>query len=470
MPTPHVTRRPLVSLLAVILLAGCEKHPPSIEHAMRDLLPATRVKGRTYTPATIAQRMAEQDVPALSIAVIDDGRVAWTKAYGLADVEERRNATPQTLFQAASISKPVAATAALTLVDDGLLALDEDVNAKLRSWKVPPSAYREKVTLRRLLSHTAGLTVHGFPGYAPNGPVPTALQVLDGLTPANTRAVRVDIEPGSEWRYSGGGYVVLQTLMSDVTGRTLPELMRERVLGPAGMRTSTYEQPIPPSLRPLAATAYRFDGKPVAGRHHLYPEMAAAGLWTTPGELASWLLALDELLTPATLKAMFEEEKGDFGLGIGVRGRGDDLQVSHGGSNEGFRCTFVFYPRRGEGVVIMTNSDKGGGVTTQLLHALAREFDWPGYEPHTIEPIAVPAAALHEYAGTYPVPGLPMEVVISVENGKAFMDFINGRQELVPVDEDEFESVEGGTLVFERDATGRVTALSLAGSRLPRKT
>jgi CubicO group peptidase (beta-lactamase class C family) len=139
--------------------------------------------------------------------------------------------------------------------------------------------------------------------------VPTGVQVLNGVPPANTKSVRVDIEPGSEWRYSGGGYVVLQTLLSDVTNQPFPHIMRERVLGPAGMRTSTYEQPIPAALRALAATAYQGDGQAVEGKHHLYPEMAAAGLWTSPTELAQWLLALDETLTPATLKAMFTEQK-----------------------------------------------------------------------------------------------------------------------------------------------------------------
>jgi CubicO group peptidase (beta-lactamase class C family) len=461
--------RPLAFLLC-LLVPACESRPPRIEHAMRDLLPQTRVKGRTYTPATVEQRMAERNIPAVSVAVIDDGRIAWTKAWGLADVGEQRKATTDTLFQAASISKPVAASAALALVDDGRLALDEDVNARLRSWKVPPSRFREKVTLRRLLSHTAGLTVHGFPGYAPGGPVPASLQILDGVAPANTKPVRVDLEPGSAWRYSGGGYVVLQTLLSDVTGRTFPELMRERVFARAGMRASTYEQPIPASLRSRAATAYHGDGKAVAGKHAIHPEMAAAGLWTTPSDLARWVLALDELLAPATLEAMFTKGKGDFGLGIAVRGRGDDLEVSHSGTNEGFRCTFVYYPERGEGAVIMTNSDQGATLTTQLMHALAREFDWDGYGTSTIRPIQVPPAELQQYAGTYPVPDMPMEVVIAVRSGTVLMNFNNNHQEIVPVGKDEFESVEGGRMRFVRDASGRVAALSLGGLTLPRRT
>ncbi len=437
---------------------------------MRQLLPTTRVEGRTYAPATVEQRMQEYGVPAVSVAVIENGRVAWARSHGLADVAERRPATTQTLFQAASISKPVAATAALTLVEDRLLALDADVNTKLRGWKVPPHRFDETVTLRRLVSHTAGLTVHGFPGYAPGGAVPTTVQILDGVPPANTKAVRVDIEPGSQWRYSGGGYVVLQTLLSDVTGKPFPQLMRERVFGPAAMRASTVEQPLPPALRALAATAYHGDGRAVEGKHHLYPEMAAAGLWTTPSELAQWALALDDLLAPATLEEMFtSQEKGSFGLGVEVRGHRKNLQVSHGGSNEGFRCMLVYYPRRGSGVVVMTNSDSGSFVASQVVNALARYFRWPGYGLNTIEPIDVPPAKLQEYTGRYPFPDPPYEAVIAFENGRLFMISFNNRQEIVPVDTDEFESVEGGRIEFERDASGRVTTLSLGGLRLTRK-
>lgn len=435
---------------------------------MRELVPATQVKGRAYAPATVEQLLSQHDVPAVSVAVIDDGRVTWAKAYGFADLEEQREATPRTLFQAASISKPVAASAALTLVDDGVLSLDEDVNAKLRTWKVPPFAFKEHVTLRRLLSHTAGLTVHGFPGYAPNGTIPTPVQILDGSPVANTKAVRVNIEPGSEWRYSGGGYVVLQTLLGDVTGKPFPALMRERVLGPAGMHASTYEQPIPAAARVHTATAYHGDGKAVVGKHHVYPEMAAAGLWTTPSELARWVLALDEVLSPATLKAMFTEEKGNFGLGIAVGGRGKHREVSHGGSNEGFRCTLVYFPVRREGVVIMTNSDNGDAVVTPILHALAREYDWPGYRTSVIDAIDVAPATLADYTGTYRPPEIPIDIVITREKGALFMTFNNSTSELVPVKKDVFASVRGGQIPFERNGSGKVTALLLGGTRVPK--
>ena len=237
------------------------------------------------------------------------------------------------------------------------------------------------------------------------------------------------------------------------------------------MRVSTVEYPLPPALRALAATAYHGDdGKAVEGKHHLYPEMAAAGLWTTPSELAQWALALDDLLAPETLEEMFtSQEQGTFGLGVELRGSRKNLQVSHGGSNEGFRNTLVYYPRRGSGVVVMTNSDNGGFVASQVVNALARYFRWPGYGLNTIEPIEVPPAKLQEYTGHYPFPDPPYEAVIAFENGRLFMISFNNRQEIVPVDTDEFESVEGGRMEFERDASGGVTTLSLGGLKLTRR-
>jgi CubicO group peptidase (beta-lactamase class C family) len=438
---------------------------------MRGLVPLTQVQGRRYPPATVEQQMRENRVPAVSMALIDEGRVAWAGAWGLADVEARREATSETLFQAASISKPVTATAALRLVDAGQLSLDEDVNARLRTWKVPPFEFSQKVTPRRLMAHTAGLTVHGFPGYARGEEIPSVVQVLNGEKPANSAAIVVDVEPGSKWRYSGGGYVVLQTLLADVTGKPFPQVMREQVLDPVGMRASTFEQPIPGAMLPKTATAYDGDGKPVAGKHHVYPEMAAAGLWTTPAELAQWLLALDDLLTPETLQAMLTEqlEKTRYGLGIGVEGSGNDLELSHAGSNEGFRVTFRYYPARRQGVVIMSNGDNGAAVVAPMLLALANQYGWPGFKTNVIVPVEVTAEGLQEVAGTYIPPDRPIELVVSVEEGKAFMTLGGKTTEIVPTAKDVFTSVQGGTLRFERDDSGKVTGLNFNGRKLRRK-
>jgi CubicO group peptidase (beta-lactamase class C family) len=225
------------------------------------LLPAVVVAGDSAPTFSIAARMEHYKVPGVSVAVIHDGKIEWAKGYGAREVGGTDSVTASTRFQAASISKPVAATAALRLVEEGRLELDANVNDALKSWRVPDNEFTAKqpVTLREILSHTAGLTVHGFPGYAVGEKVPSTVDVLDGK--GNTDAVRVDTVPGAMWRYSGGGYTVAQLLVHDVTGEPFVAAMQRLVLDPLGMKQSTYEQPLPERLADSAAVAYRSSGQ-----------------------------------------------------------------------------------------------------------------------------------------------------------------------------------------------------------------
>jgi CubicO group peptidase (beta-lactamase class C family) len=452
---------------------------PRAARVERSILPSTRVSTRKYTPATIAERMKHFGVPAVSVALIDSGRIVWARAYGFADVAGSRAATPATLFQAASMSKPVASVAALQLVQDGRLALDTPVNASLRTWQVPDNAFTDghPVTLRGLLTHTAGLTVHGFPGYAADAPLPTVVQVLNGTAPANTRAVRVDTTPGATWRYSGGGMTVMQQLIEDVSGQPFPALLRARVLEPAGMRASTYEQPLPASRALEAATGYQSNGSAVAGRYHTYPEMAAAGLWTTPSDLARWVLAMQHslagakgaLLSRETASKMITPGLGGWGLGVQIAGAGDSLVFTHGGANEGFRAIFVGFANRPQGAVVMTNSDAGSAIADEIIRALAVEYHWPGFARREIAAIPMSAAALQEYAGTYAQEG-GLRVKIDAEGDRLWLTLPDGRRwELVFTGADQVTSPDiDVTEHFERGANREVAAFSIGEQRLAR--
>jgi len=239
--------------------------------------------------------MTMYKVPAISIAVIDNFKIEWTKVYGFTDAGGKNAVTTTTLFQAGSISKPVTSTAALYLVERGKLSLDQDVNRTLVSWKVPESKFTkdEKVTLRRLLNHSSGADIEsGFNGYDIDDPLPTLKQTLNGEKPANHEPVRIDFVPGSRWQYSGGGYLILQQLMSDVTGKPFPQLLRELVFDKIGMADSTFEQPLPSARAAMAASGTFPDGTTMHGKWHVYPEMAAAGLWTTPTDLAKFVIEI----------------------------------------------------------------------------------------------------------------------------------------------------------------------------------
>ena len=431
----------------------------------------------------LRDRMGEYNVPAVSVAVVEDGRIAWARAWGELERGSGIAADTATLFQAASISKPVAAAAALRLVERGALSLDGDVNAWLRAWHVPLNRHtaREPVTLRRLLSHTAGTTVHGFPGYAAGAPLPTAVQVLRGESPANTDAVVVDTVPGAMHRYSGGGYTIAQQLMADATRRPFAELARELVLAPVGMRHSTFEQPLPESLRANAAVAHAGGGNPIAGRHHTYPEQAAAGLWTTPSDLARFGLAVARayrgesggIVSPATARAMLTPVAGDYGLGFGLERIDIDAEGEiwfvHGGSNEGFQAFFAMRTD-GTGAIVMTNGENGFPLAVEILRAISAEYDLPVFRANERAAVELDAAALAalagEYRATHPQFG-DLDLELRVADGELQANiprFGWFERTLRAADRDTLYFVTGpGDVAIERDATGAVAALVLSG-------
>jgi CubicO group peptidase (beta-lactamase class C family) len=386
--------------------------------------------------------------------VIDSFRIAWARGYGVLELGGTDSVTPETLFQAASISKPVAALAALRLVQEGKLGLDEDVNRRLTSWKLPESRFTTTypVTLRRLLSHSAGLTVHGFRGYAATEQVPTLRQVLDSQPPSNSAPIRADTFPGARWRYSGGGYTLMQQLLVDVTGRSFPELMRATVLEPLGMTHSTYEQPLPQHLRGKAASGHRSTGALVAGKWHTYPEMAAAGLWTTPSDLARYAIHVslatvgrsNGALSQATATRMLTLEAGTYGLGPALAGQGRDASFSHGGANEGFRAFFIAFPERGQGAAIMTNSDAGGTIALEILRAIAEEYDWPSQRPVEKTVVAVAPETPERIAGRYALETAPtIFIIITADSGRILAEVTGQLEtEIYPQSETQYFSVD----------------------------
>lgn len=396
----------LAGLAAALLLAA----PASAKTSAADQSAIAAYEARIGSATAgkpLAARMAELNVPGVSIAFIEDGKVKWTRAYGVAEAGGARAVTPDTLFQAASMSKAVAAAGALRLVDQGKLDLDGDVNRRLKSWKVPESPYtaEKTVTLRGLFSHTAGLTVSGFPGYQAGKPIPTTVQILDGVAPANTPAVRSFEAPG-QYAYSGGGYTVAQLLMVEAGGAPFPELLNDLVLRPAGMRASTFAQPLPDKLVTRSASGHGVRGAVIPGGRNTYPEYAAASLWATPSDYGRFLIALQKshagrpgaLLSPASAQAMMTAVDANYGLGLVIGRRGGHPFIQHGGSNAGFQCTaLAFLDGARQGVVVMTNGDAGGVVANEIVSALAASYGWGDIDPATRNsmrraPLVPPAA------------------------------------------------------------------------------
>jgi CubicO group peptidase (beta-lactamase class C family) len=456
--------------------AGSSQKPSGVDEKVRrvenGLLPRVAIKGQPRQPMTIAERMAHYKVPGLSIAVINNGAIEWARGYGVAEAGGDRAVTAETLFQAASISKPVAAMGALLLVERGKLALDEDVNTKLKSWKVPENEFtkEKKVTLRGLLSHSAGLTVHGFRGYASDETIPTILEVLDGRKPpANSAPVRVDTVPGTKWRYSGGGISVAQLMVMEATSKPFPQFMKEAVLDRIGMKDSTYEQPLPNARAERAATGHRSKGEIVKGKWHAYPEMAAAGLWTTPSDLARFAIELQKsragrsnrVLSKEMTLEMLKQQMGDYGLGISVGGAGRAARFSHGGSNEGFRCMMFAYAETGQGAVVMTNGDGGSPLVDEIMRSIAAEYGWPDYLVAERDVARVDPKIFEAYVGEYNVMGV--SVSVSSEGGRLYIKappFGPERYELYPESEAKyFVTVDDVNFTFTKDADGKITGM-----------
>jgi CubicO group peptidase (beta-lactamase class C family) len=312
-----------------------------------------------------ASRPDPAAVPAASIAVVADEQT-FTEAWG---------AKTSTLFQAASISKPVAAIVALRLVADGRLHLDADVNRFLTSWQLPGDPEAEPVTVRHLLCHGGGLSVHGFPGYRQDQALPSLADILDGRPPSNTAAVRREDPPGRESRYSGGGYEVLQQLLQDVTGRPFADLAAELVLRPAGMTTASYAQP-----DPADAAVPHVEGRPQ--KWMIYPEHAAAGLWCTAADLLHLAQAIQSALAgepgavlPQELaEQMTTRQLSDWGLGLGVS---DNRQTfAHAGGNYGYQCAMVGAVDTRNAAALMTNSDQGLSLLNALAEAITANTSW----------------------------------------------------------------------------------------------
>ena len=356
----------------------------------------------------IEDRMKELGVTGLSIAVINNGVIEWAKGYGVVDSTENRKITTETMFLAGSISKPVAATRALQLYENGTLDLDANVNDYLVNWKLPDNEFtpKEKVTTRRILDHSAGLTVWGFPGYKRGESIPGTPEILDGK--GNTDSVRVYKTPGESWRYSGGGYTILQQMITDMEKKQFPEIMQEHVLDPLGMTASTYENPLPEKYHSLAATGHYSDGSAVEGKWHVYPEMAAAGLWTTPSQLVMWAKEImqtyqsqeDGLLKAKTVNEMLTLSTDNYGLGIVV----EDHTFLHFGADEGFRAQLVGWKDHPVAYVIMVNSDNSSVIFREVLLSIVKEYDLPGVEPRTRIIREQTADKLAKFEGTYHFP------------------------------------------------------------------
>jgi len=394
---------------AIFFTSYSQSTDQDISKIENGLLKPISVKGETPKTYNILDRMKVHNVPGVSIAIVKDGSIQWAKGYGIANTNTSQKVDANTLFQAGSISKPIAALGALKLVDQGKIDLDVDVNSYLKNWTIPDSKFtkNEKVTLRRLLTHTAGMTVHGFPGYTQKDNFPPIEKVLNGK--GNTGKIEVDTIPGAIWRYSGGGYTVMEKIVEDVSELSLEEFLKKNVLSTIEMDNSTYDQPLTESFKTNASAAYYGDGSIIEGLWHNYPEQAAAGLWTTPTDLAKYIIEIQEIvsgkkdgvLSKEMTSKMLTKDKNNWGLGPSLRWENDSLMFGHGGKNAGFTNQLGAFVHKGAGFVIMTNADNGGRLIGELMRGISKHYDWGISNVKEVDVIKMENDELTKFEGKY---------------------------------------------------------------------
>ncbi|GAK51571.1 beta-lactamase [Candidatus Moduliflexus flocculans] len=460
----------LVPSILLINLTGCKSQTPTREQEAarlaveQGLLPVFTLQGQPLPAMSLAQRMQDYHIPGVSIAVVNKNSIAWTQAYGVADAVGKQPVTAETRFQAASISKLLTAIMVMMFVQDGKIGLDEDVDLRLKSWHFPANEFiaAQPVTTRRLLSHSAGINVPNFPGYAVGEPLPTLPQILNGQPPAKTPAIEAQTQPGSVWQYSDGGYAVVQQLLEDLSGQSFAQLAQERLLALAGMTHSTFAQPLPNEVAASASSGHRVDGMPVEKRWYVYPEAAAEGLWTTPSDLARLMIELRQamqgesakLLSKDMAKSLLVKQIGNSAFVGPVKGEGNAAWFSAGGSTAGFRCLMVMFPELGQGAVVMTNSENGHFLAMEIMRGIARVYNWPDFRAQEKQTMPLTSEAAQRYVGTYTFDTPPGMVLTVASTEKGLSVELTGQQfEMYPETEvDFFEPISGMTITFIRQA------------------
>lgn len=406
------------------------------------LLPIIRIEGEDLC-WTMDERRAHYRCPGVGVAVIDEGELAWSAGYGEIEEGKPEVVRADTMFSGASISKPVAAALALQFVESGVFDLDTDVNRYLKSWQVPHNEFTRQapVTLRWLLCHKAGTTIHGFGRYSPTRPLPRALDILShkvAFENHETDGVTVDKVPGGTTRYSGGGTTVVEQMLEDVTGKRFHDLAREQIFEPLGMRRSTFVMPLPAEYHVNTAVGHE-GGVVLPEKFTCVPAIAAGAIYTTAEDYARFMIACRDAYlgrpTPILGRAMAEQmmavqgSHGEFGLGWEIIGTGANRRFGHGGSNDGYQCESTCYLEDGKGAVVMTNSDSGLIFYWEVFNGIADLYGWDGFmlPPKRIQPI--PESDFPRYVGDYEIvsgvasPGLK----IWAENGKLMNQIIGMR-------------------------------------------
>jgi CubicO group peptidase (beta-lactamase class C family) len=461
----------LVSIILCTFLSCKQAAKTNYSAIEKGLIPAVLVGDSTVT-YSVEERMKDFQVPGVSVAVFKNGEIVWRKAYGETKAGSGNKVTPETRFQAASISKSVTGLGVLKLVEDYQLDLDTDINQYLSSWKIQsPFLKEEKVTIRKLLTHTAGTNISGIMGYDKSDTIPGTTDILNGK--GDTPPVKLDTIPGTRFFYSGGGFIILQQLIEDVSGSSFKGYFEKVVFLPLGMSHSTFDQ-VP---KENVSSAHGWDGDPYPQGWRVFPSMAAAGLWTTPSDLAKFCFAIEDAYHGKEGAFISQKLANEMLTPIKKRGLGVALETEkevpfffHGGSNPGgFRSFMVDAYKQRTGIVVMVNAEQGHIIQDDILRSFSNFFSVEVKEPRHIQPVNMGREELKKFTGNYQLKEemeYPLEVSIGFENKLILYDPNDGmRNTYMPLNDSTFIEMNSGLEIsFTTDSqTGKIKSMDFSG-------
>jgi len=460
-------------LFLFFVFVSCEKEPNSLETKIHNvetqLTPSAKVLGEENIYYDIIERMAFYRVPAVSIAIIADGKVEWAKAYGYKSKDDYQDADTATRFQAGPVSQFVSAAAALTLVDQGKLSLDDNVNNHLTDWKLRSNSFNEKipVTLRRLLTHTSGLKPVRIEGYSTDEEEISFMKCLGDAT------ADFDTVPGSLTMYNPGGFSVVQKLVEDASGQSFNDAVNTLVFSKIDMKNSTFVSPMRPALNDNVAQGYSGREQKIKGGWKNFPSTGSLGLWTTPSDLAQLIVHLQQSFTgrgstflsdSLTREMLSRQNVKDWGLGVPIVGSDSTLAFRFGGSNEGFFCGVFAYANLDMGVVIMMNSENGSDLSAEILRSISNNYKWKDFLQETKKPIRLTAKQLQALEGSYRMYEGDREMIVDievVEKGLLAKQKWNGEEILLyPESQFDFFVRDGAPVKFLRSESDSIVGLN----------
>jgi len=441
-----------VTLFLSLLIASCvqnEKPVPTadaIQSVENGLTTALQIDGDSTW--TVEERMEHYGIPGMSIAVIHNGEIAWTKGYGVMNRESNEPVTSKTLFQASALSIPVTAYGVLRMVENEVVDLDENINNYLQSWQLPDNEFtaESKATIRNLLNHSAGVNLHATPMYSQDSLRPNLIEVLDGTYPAKNEPIAINKEPDESFYISYTGYGIIQQMMLDVADRPFSEQMDELVLEPLGMANSTYNSSLSPEQGDKAATAYKEDGTMVQGKWYIHPIPASRGIWTTAEDLAKFLVHLQQTLKGNRSEGLSQEMTelmvtphsvssygpgAEYGLGMQLFKRQEEQYMRHWGWNTGYYSEMIAHREKEYGVVVMTNTTFPE-FNAEVIRAVAQTYAWEHFVP-VHKRVALDLSLADQLIGIYADEDRRVEVFL--ENGLVYLKNLENEQvqELVPI-------------------------------------